>query len=82
MASLDVYLARGGVFDAPEPAIDDPQTVVGSLDIDFSDCITATADYALTQPVVSGQIPLQPLTFDHVELCESFSDVPGMPGPL
>ena len=80
-ASLDVYLAQGGAFDATDPPIGD-QTVIGSLEIEFTDCLTATANYALTQPVVSGQIPLQPLAGDHVELCESITNVPGMPGPL
>jgi hypothetical protein len=81
-ASLDVYLARGGAFDAVDPPIDDPQTVVGSMSLEFTDCLTGTLEYDLTTPVVSGQIPLQPLADDHVELCESIVEVPGMPGPL
>lgn len=81
-ASLDVYLARGGAFDSVSPPIDNPQTVVGSMDIEFTDCMTGTVDYALTTPQVSGQIPVQPLAGDHVELCRSIVKVPGMLGPL
>ena len=52
------------------------------MSLEFTDCLTGTLDYDLTTPVVSGQIPLQPLADDHVELCESIVEVPGMPGPL
>ncbi len=81
-AALNVFLARGGAFDATSPPIEDPQTNVGSMMLEFTDCMTATADYTLTDPQVSGTIPLQPLTADHVELCESFTEAPGIPGPL
>lgn len=80
-ANLDVYLAQGGVFDAADPPIGD-QTVVGSMTVEFTDCMTGMVDYSLTTPVVSGQIPLGPLADSHVALCESLVNVPGMPGPL
>lgn len=80
-AELDVYLAEGGAFDSANPPVGE-QTVVGSLTVEFSGCSSATADYSLTTPPVSGQIPLQPLANSHVELCESKVLKPGMPGPL
>jgi hypothetical protein len=81
-ANLTVYLAKGGAFDSTTPPIDNPQTVVGTMTVEFTTCKTGQVDYALTTPVVSGQIPVQPLANEHVELCESFNQVPGMPGPL
>ena len=80
-AALDVYLARGGVFDAPEPPIE-PQTIVGSMTLEFADCINGSVNYNLTTPAVSGQMPIVPLAYDHVELCESLTRGPGVPGPL
>ncbi|MBT8050329.1 MAG: hypothetical protein HKO85_02780 [Xanthomonadales bacterium] len=78
---LDVFLAKGGAFDSPSPAID-PQEIVGSMTVEFDDCMSGTVNYALTDPVVAGEIPIQPLAADHVELCETLTGGPGMPGPL
>ena len=82
MGELDVYLARGGAFDSTTPAIEMPQPIVGSLTVEFEDCISGTVTYALTDPVVAGEMPIVPLAGDHVELCESLTGGPGMPGPL
>jgi hypothetical protein len=79
---LDVYLARGGAFDSTSPPIETPQTVVGSMNFEFTGCMEGQVDYTLTQPAVSGVIPIQPLSADHVELCESLTEKPGVPGPL
>ncbi len=81
VADLDVYLAAGGVFDASDPPIGD-QTIVGSMTVEFSDCMVGSVDYSLTAPAVSGQFALEPLADSHVELCEFLTDGPGMPGPL
>ena len=81
VGDLDVYLAKGGAFDSPSPAID-PQEIVGAMTVEFDDCISGTVNYALTEPVVAGEMPIQPLAGDHVELCESLTGGPGMPGPL
>lgn len=81
-ANLDVYLAEGGVFDASDPPVDSPQTKVGTLNMEFSGCTAAIANYSLTTPPVSGQMTLQPLTGSHVKYCEELVEVPGMPGPL
>lgn len=82
IGDLDVYLARGGAFDSTSPPIETPQTVVGSMTFEFTGCMEGEVNYALTQPLVSGVIPIQPLSADHVELCESLTRKPGVPGPL
>jgi len=83
-AQMDVYLARGGVFDAPDPPIETPQTNVGSMTVEFDDCISGTVQYAFTTPPVSGQLPIEPVAGlrDHVELCHALSRGPGIPGAL
>jgi hypothetical protein len=82
-AQLDVTLAQGGVFDAPQPPVDQSQ-VVGTVSIEFQDCISGTVDYSLTTPVVSGRIEIEPVAGlrDHVELCDAQTRGPGEPGPL
>ena len=81
-AESGVFLARGGVFDAPEPGIETPQPEVGTATVEFTDCISGTVDYDLTDPAVSGSIPIIPLTDNHVELCESLTQGPGVPDSL
>ena len=80
-AELDVFLAQGGAFDSEEPKIGEHEKV-GTLSVEFTDCMTGTVDYALTDPPVSGRIPIQPLAGDHVELCESLTQGPGVPDSL
>ena len=81
-AELDVFLARGGVFDSADPPIETPQTPVGSMTVEFENCVSGTIAYDLAVPAVSGVIPVQPLTLQHVESCELMSRGPGLPGPL
>jgi hypothetical protein len=81
-AELGVFLAQGGAFDSSDPPIQQPQARVGTMTIEFDDCVSGTVDYSLTSPPVSGQIPIQPLTLQHVESCELASRGPGKPGPL
>ncbi|MGD8345923.1 MAG: hypothetical protein PVI83_01665 [Lysobacterales bacterium] len=81
-AELDVFLARGGAFDAADPPVETPQTRVGTMTVEFENCVSGTIAYDLTVPAVSGVIPVQPLTLQHVESCELMSRGPGMPGPL
>jgi hypothetical protein len=81
-AELDVFLARGGVFDAAVPPIETPQTRVGSMTVEFDNCVSGTIAYDLAIPAISGVMAVQPLTTQHVESCELMSRGPGMPGPL
>lgn len=70
-AQLDVFLTRGGAFDAgPAPRTDQ----VGSVVLRFENCTQATASYALRESAITGvgsategalrqgEIPLQRLT--------------------
>lgn len=79
---LSVNLTSGGAFDSISPAVVTPRPVVGSMTVEFEDCMNGTINYALTDPVVAGDIPIRALAEDHVELCESLTGGPGMPGPL
>ena len=81
-AELGVFLAQGGAFDNADPPIQQPQSRVGAMTVEFDDCVSGTVDYDLTNPPVSGQIPIQALTLQHVESCELASRGPGEPGPL
>jgi sugar lactone lactonase YvrE len=67
VASLDVYLTSGGVFDAPNPVTN---TKVGTATITFHGCNSATLDYALNG-IAPGRIALTRLANDNVALCES-----------
>jgi hypothetical protein len=82
-AVLDVNLSAGGVFDASEPSADEPAPV-GSMTVEFTDCMSGSVEYTLTTPAVSGQIPITTIARlqDHVELCELMTKVPGVPGPF
>lgn len=80
-AEITVYNTPGGVFDAAQPPADPPQEV-GTMTVEFTDCNTATVDYSLDTPPVSGQVPIQTLSDDYVELCDSLSKGPAEPGPL
>jgi len=79
---LPIYLSRGGVFDSGTPAVEEPKPVVGTMNLEFSDCTTGAIDYDLTTPAVSGRIPIEPQANDHVELCEQMTKGPGVPGPF
>lgn len=52
------------------------------MTVEFDDCVSGTVNYDLTIPPVSGQIPIRPLTLQHVESCELASRGPGIPGPF
>ena len=64
------------------PVVREICTQDGSLQIEFHSCNRATVNYDLGTANRSGEIPVQTAVDDHVELCESITNVPGMPGPL
>ena len=75
-ATLDVYVSQGGVFDSPEPPVntpDNPPTLIGTMEITWTDCNTAEVRYDLTSPERSGMIPIERITLDNVALCEALS---------
>jgi hypothetical protein len=69
VADLDIYLRRGGVFDAPMP-VPEAERVVGRMRIEFHDCDNATVDYSL-DGVGSRQFPITRLAKDGVADCEA-----------
>jgi hypothetical protein len=67
-ATLDVTVTSGGVFDSPEPAVEnDPG---GTITIKWNDCTSATLTYDIPS-AGQGEIPLQRIVNDNVALCEA-----------
>ena len=60
-ASLTVYETDGGIFDTPSEVSTTP---VGSAELVFNDCTSATLDYESSVVTASGSIPLTRLTPD------------------
>jgi hypothetical protein len=77
-ASLDVFLTRGGVFDASQPAPEAPRPI-GTMDIIWFTCNRGALVYDLDEPRVSGQIPLRRVVRDNIELCETLSAAAASP---
>jgi len=69
MATLDVDVTSGGVFDAgvPVPTHQPDGTIV----IQFSDCGHGEVSYDISSVGLSGVIPIQRITNDNVALCEA-----------
>ena len=74
-AVLEVNLSAGGVFDSEEPKVDDP-VQVGEMIITWTDCNSGLVSYALTEPQVSGEIPIQRIVLDNVPACEAAQQEP------
>lgn len=72
-AELTVYLTEGGEFDSPEPPANTDSAGIGSMIIEFPDCMEGLVTYSLTNPVISGEIPIQRVALDNVPLCEALS---------
>jgi len=67
-AVLNVTVTSGGVFDSPEPAVEN--TPDGTMTIIWHDCNSATLTYNIPS-AGQGEIPLQRIVTDNVALCES-----------
>lgn len=74
---LDVQLTSGGVFD-DAPPLANTETGYGTVTLEFADCKTAMLDYDLSTGPVSGQIALQRIAADNVDLCAELTDGPGV----
>jgi len=70
-AELTIYVTEGGVFDSIEPAAETDPDGDGTLTIEFADCTQALVSYDITSLGISGQIPIERITPDNVQLCES-----------
>jgi len=73
LADLKVYVTRGGVFDAAEPAASTDPAGDGSMQIEFTDCNEALVTYEIASLARPGQFPIERIALDNVPLCESLA---------
>ena len=81
-ADLPMYFFGGMVFDSAEPPVELLSDQTGTFMIEFDDCSSGMVSYDMTSANRANDFPIAPLTDNHVELCESITEVPDMPGPL
>ena len=67
-ATLDVTVTSGGVFDSPEPEVEQVQD--GTMTITWHNCNSATLTYDIPS-AGQGDIELQRIVTDNVALCEA-----------
>jgi hypothetical protein len=79
-AELDIYWTSGMIFDSGTPPPSQEQD--GSMTVEFFDCYTGQVTYDLGSTGVQGQVPIQRLANDAVELCQALYEGPDRPGPL
>jgi hypothetical protein len=72
-ANLTIYVTKGGVFDATEPAASTDPDGDGRMTITFADCEAGLVNYEITSLGISGEIPIQRITPDNVALCEALA---------
>ena len=71
-AELDVSLSSGGVFDASDPPVDEPEPY-GTIRLHWTDCSHAMLQYYLP-PVGRGAVPLRRIVQDNVPLCQALQE--------
>jgi endonuclease I len=69
-AELDIFVTRGGVFDAADPPAGDADPY-GSMTIRFSGCNAATVDYDIPSLNLSGEIPIERIVLEKTAQCEA-----------
>jgi hypothetical protein len=79
-AELDIYWTSGMIFDSGTPPFSQEQD--GGMTVEFNDCSTGLVTYDLGTAGVQGQVPIQRLANDAVELCQALYEGPDRPGPL
>lgn len=72
-AELTVYMTKGGVFDAAEPAAETDPEGIGTITLEFADCNAALMSYQIPSLGLSGEIPLQRIVTDNQSLCETLA---------
>lgn len=85
VADMIIVNTTGMVFNSAQPEADRVQD--GTMTVEFTSCTEGTIDYNIPSAAESGTIPIQPsfgpdLDPSNQELCESMTEVPGMPGLL
>ena len=70
-ATLEVTRTRGGRFDRGDPApVNEPN---GTIELSCESCARGTVAYDLSDPGVSGVIPITRVVPDNVPLCEALA---------
>ncbi|MCB1608698.1 MAG: amidohydrolase family protein [Xanthomonadales bacterium] len=72
-AQVPIYLTSGGVFDQPVATDTEP---VGVATISFDSCTAATLSYALTDPPLTGSMPLTRVIPGTENLCAQMQTSP------
>lgn len=65
-----LILTKGGVFDSGEPV---NNSLYGAVSIQFSSCNRAIMTYEITDPEMSGTIPLHRQSDANLELCQTLA---------
>jgi hypothetical protein len=79
-ADLDIWWTSGMIFDSGSPPFSREKD--GTMTVEFFDCQTGQVTYDLGTAGVQGQVPIQRLANDAVELCQALFEGPDRPGPL
>jgi glucose/arabinose dehydrogenase len=69
-AALTIYVTSGGVFDSAVPVIG-PPVQNGTMTVTWSGCNSALLSYEISSLGIAGEIPLQRIALDNVDLCLS-----------
>ncbi len=70
-ANLTIYSSEGGVFDSPDPPVTTPPESIGTMTVEFADCLEGLVSYEIPEQGLSGEIPIQRVANDNVALCEA-----------
>jgi len=73
-ATLDVEISKGGVFDSATPPV--TQEPDGTITVEFTDCNAGEVTYNIPSAEASGVVPIERISLDNVELCESLAPAP------
>jgi hypothetical protein len=69
-ANLTIYVTQGGEFDSVEPPTSFDPAGIGTMVIEFADCNSALISYDIPSLGLTGEIPIQRIAQDNLELCE------------
>ena len=71
-----IFVTKGGVFDAAEPATSTDLAGDGTITLEFADCAGGLVNYEITSLGLSGEIPIQRVASDNIALCEALGAQP------
>jgi hypothetical protein len=74
VATLDVYVTSGGIFDSPQPAAFAEQD--GQVTVEFNTCNSATVSYAIPSIDRQDVVPIERIVLDNVSLCYLLDNQP------